>query len=113
MALDLLTNAIIGLILGGAAGALGAYLGWSSGTEPFIARKFVTGIITGVIAGILVGFANVAAFKSVADDITLLVIYGDIFGAALAATLGAPKVSGAITTRLQGDTTTTTTTTVK
>jgi len=100
MAVDLLTQAIIGLILGGAAGALGAYLGWSSGTEPFIARKFVTGIITGVVAGVLVGFANVAAFKNVTDDITLLVIYGDIFGAALAATLGAPKVSSAITTRI-------------
>ena len=97
---ELLTNALIGLILGTASGALGAYLGWSASGDAFNARKFVTGLVTGAVAGLLVGFANVIAFQGVTNEIALLVIYGDIFGLGLAATLTAPKVSSAITTRL-------------
>lgn len=100
--MPVLTNALIGIVLGGFASALGAVLGWLSSGDEFIPRKFITGIVTGVIAGVLVGFANVPVFAQVTDDLALLVIYGEIFGTALAATLAAPKVAGAIATRVTG-----------
>lgn len=90
---DLLTNALIGIGIGGVTGAVGAFLGWNSSGEPFITRKFITGVATGAITGIGLGFLNALAFKNVTDELALLVIYGDIFAGALAATLAVPKVS--------------------
>src|SRR6185503_17938189 len=100
MVTEIMVNALIGLGLGGGAGALAAVLGWFSVEQAFIARKFVTGLI----AGLMIGFASVPVFANVTDDIALLVIYGEIFGSAVGVSLAAPKVSGAITTRLAGTT---------
>jgi len=104
MVTEIMVNALIGLGLGGGAGALAAVLGWFSVEQAFIARKFVTGLVTGLIAGLMIGFASVPVFANVTDDIALLVIYGEIFGSAVGVSLAAPKVSGAITTRLAGAT---------
>jgi len=66
---------VIGFIIGAAAGALSAYLGWNKSGEPFDTRKFVSGLITGIIAGIVVVAANTQAFQSAADDTALLISY--------------------------------------
>ncbi|WP_411753303.1 hypothetical protein [Serratia sp. (in: enterobacteria)] len=97
-----LTNAIIGIIIGGLASAFGAFMGWISSNDPFIARKFVTGILTGTVAGILVGFGSAPVFAEIESDLALLIVYGEIFGTALAATFLVPKISHAINTRVTG-----------
>lgn len=84
---------MIGIGIGGMTGALGAFLGWNSSGDPFNTRKFITGVVTGTITGVGIGFLNALAFKNVTDELALLLIYGDIFSGALAATLAVPKVS--------------------
>jgi hypothetical protein len=100
MVTEIMQNALIGLALGIGAGALGAFAGWASGGEQFIARKFVTGIVIGAIGGLLAAFAQIPLFAQITDELALLVIYGDIFAAGLVATWGVPKATSAINTRL-------------
>ena len=102
MVTELMTNAIYGLLLGIAAGALGAYVGWASGGDAFNARKFSTGLVTGAIGGLLAAFAQIPLFAQVTDELAMLVIYGDIFAAGLVATWGVPKAANAIATRVTG-----------
>ncbi len=96
MVLDLMTNVGVGFVIGAVSGAFGAFMGWNSSGEAFISRKFITGLATGIVAGISLVFANLLVFQTVTDQMALLIIYGDIFGGALAATWGVPKIADAI-----------------
>lgn len=95
----ILINALIGIIIGGAASAFGATLGWLSSGDAFIPRKFATGILTGTVAGVIIGFGSIPLFNEVETSTALLIVYGEIFGTALAAVFLVPKVSGAVSTR--------------
>lgn len=99
---SVLTNAVVGIILGGLASGFGAFVGWLASNESFIPRKFVVGILTGTTAGILVGFGSAPVFAEIESDLALLIVYGEIFGTALAATWGGPKLSSMINNRLSG-----------
>lgn len=92
-------NAIVGVIVGALASAFGATLGWLASGDQFIARKFATGILVGAVSGIIIGFGSIPLFQDVESSTALLIVYGEIFGTALAATFVVPKVSGAIATR--------------
>lgn len=97
---SVVSNALVGIVIGGLASAFGAFLGFLASNEPFIGRKFVTGILTGTVAGVLIGFGSAPVFAEIQSDLALLIVYGEIFGSALAATWGVPKVSGAVTSRV-------------
>lgn len=94
-----LINALIGVIVGGLASAFGATLGWLASGDVFIPRKFASGILVGVVTGVLIGFGSIPLFEEVQSGTALLIVYGEIFGSALAAVFVVPKISGAIQTR--------------
>ena len=94
-----LLNALIGIIIAGAASAFGATLGWLASGDAFVPRKFATGILTGTLAGVVIGFGSIPLFAEIDSTVALLIVYGEIFGTALAATFVVPKVSAANQTR--------------
>ncbi len=53
----------IGVGLGGAVGALSAYLGWNSSGEPFESKKFIGGLVNGIIAGVTLVAMSFEALK--------------------------------------------------
>lgn len=100
MAIDAtLLYPLIGIIIGGLASAFGGVLGWLASGEAFFPRKFASAILVGTVSGVLIGFASIPLFNEISTNTALLIVYGEIFGTALAATFVVPKVSGAIATR--------------
>ena len=95
--IDPITYAGIGFAVGAGAGAVSAYLGWSSSGEPFDARKFLNGMVTGVLAGIALVFANLAAFKTVPDEFAALALYGTIIAGSIGTDMIRAKITGMIT----------------
>jgi len=91
-------NVVIGFVLGAAAGATSAFIGWNKSGEVFEARKFVTGIITGVIAGIVFVVGIVSSIQAAVDQTALLIIYVTTFIAIIGVDNVRTGVTGAITT---------------
>ena len=58
--------------------------------------------MTGTTAGVLVGFGSAPVFAEIESELALLIVYGEIFGTALAATWGGPKISSMINNRFSG-----------
>jgi hypothetical protein len=106
--LDPMTYVGIAFGLGAGAGALSAYLGWSSSNEPFDAKKFTHGVITGMISGLILVFGSLAALKGAVDEWAILTIYGLIIGTVLGVDMTRTKVSGMIANRATNGSTTTT-----
>jgi len=77
--IDPFVSVVIGLAIGAAAGALSAFLGWNKSTDPFDARKFISGIVTGIITGIVAVLAIVATIQQAVDQTALLIIYVTLF----------------------------------
>ena len=87
---------VVGLAIGAGAGAFSAFLGWNKGTDPFDARKFISGLVTGIIAGIVVVMANTAAFTQAADQTALLISYVTAVVAIIGVDSVRTAISGAI-----------------
>jgi hypothetical protein len=97
--LDPMTYVGIAFGLGAGAGALSAYLGWSSSNETFDAKKFTHGVITGMISGLILVFGSLAALKGAVDEWAVLTIYGLIIGTVLGVDMTRTKVSGMVANR--------------
>lgn len=86
----------VGFVVGAAAGALSAFLGWNKTTEAFDTRKFISGLITGILAGLAIALASTEILKSAADETVLLVAYITLVLAVLGVDSVRTSVTGAI-----------------
>jgi len=67
---------VIGVVLGAAAGASSAVLGWLKSNEAFEPRKFLNGLVTGIILGVLAILGITVALQEAAvNDTVLLILY--------------------------------------
>ena len=68
------------LVIGGALGALNAWLGWNKTPgEPFDVKKFISGLVTGIGAGLVLVLANQQNIISAVDQnafVALMVAIG-------------------------------------
>jgi hypothetical protein len=79
-----------------AAGALSAFLGWNRSTEPFDARKFISGVATGVIAGIALVLANAAGIMNAVDQTAQWILIGSLALSIIGADTVRTALTGAI-----------------
>lgn len=96
MAIEPIVAVSLGFLVGGAAGAFSAYLGWNRSGEEFIPRKFIDGLATGVITGVMLVFANLMAFKEITDDFAFIALLGTIFAGAIGLDAVREGVSGSL-----------------
>lgn len=100
--IDPIVAVSLGFLVGGAAGAFSAYLGWNRSGEPFVTRKFIDGLATGVITGIGLVFANLIAFKGITDDFAFIALLGTIFFGAIGFDAVREGVSGSLPSAKKG-----------
>jgi len=70
---------VIGFVIGAAAGALSAFVGWNKSGEPFDTRKFVSGLVTGIITGLVFVVGLASSITDAVDQTALVLIYITIF----------------------------------
>jgi len=70
---------VIGFIIGAAAGALSAFVGWNKSGEPFDTRKFISGLVTGIITGLVFVIGLASQISEAVDQTALILIYIAIF----------------------------------
>src|SRR5687767_925646 len=86
----------IGFVVGAAAGALSAFLGWNKTTEAFDTRKFISGLVTGILAGLAIALASTEILKTAADETVLLVAYITLVLAVLGTDTVRTSITGAV-----------------
>jgi len=91
---------IVGLVVGIAAGATSAFLGWNKSGEPFESRKFLSGVVTGIIAGIVAVLAQTSALQNAADDATFIISLVIIFIAVIGVDNVRTAVTGSIRSKI-------------
>ena len=110
MAFEPIVSLIAGILVGGAAGALSAFIGWLASNEPFVGRKFGVGLVTGIMAGLGLVFLNLSQLKGAADEYELATLLFTIAVAAMGADYARERVGTAVSNKPSNPTTTTTTT---
>ncbi len=91
---------VIGFVLGAAAGASSAVLGWLKSGEAFEPRKFANGLVTGIITGVIAILAATTALQEASvDDTALLILYITTF----VAIIGVDNVRTAVTNGIRNE----------